>query len=48
MHEDAYVAYYHQRTPETMETLLANLGCVTQEPIMLALQHKVKSVKKEP
>jgi hypothetical protein len=38
------VAYCHQMTPETMETLLANLGCVAQEPIMLALQKQ--SVKR--
>jgi hypothetical protein len=37
---DALVAYCHQTTPETMEMILANLGCVTQEPIILAMQNK--------
>ncbi len=37
MHGDAYVACCHQRTPETMEMILAILGCVTQGSIILAL-----------
>ncbi len=48
MHGDAQVAYCHKRTPETMEMILAILGCVTQEPIILALQKKGVKVKKGP
>jgi hypothetical protein len=45
MHADAYVAYCHQRTPEAMEMILAILGCVTQVPIILALQQSIGAKK---